>query len=123
MKIKVYQINPERDINRVAFLGTHGLKSLNKQQESDKVIVDSSIYDEVFYGEIDAADLEVVFVTFGQNRPEGFKGRSMSVSDVVEIIYSDGENPGFYFCDSIGFTQIDFDPELTGKAGENKCTH
>ena len=47
--------------------------------------------------------------TSNLERPEGYKGRSLSVSDVVEIVDENGDST-FHFCDSIGFKQIDFDP-------------
>ena len=50
------------------------------------------------------------------NHPDDYLARSMSVSDVVEI--KDGgdqaEEPGFYFCDSVGFKKIGFHPEPAG---------
>ena len=42
--------------------------------------------------------------------PEGYKGRTLSVSDVVEIICS-GEKSIFYFCDSFDFKRIEFQKE------------
>ena len=45
MKIKIYQVNMERDENRVAFMG---YDSLSKFQGSSDV--DSKIYDKVFEG-------------------------------------------------------------------------
>ena len=38
-------------------------------------------------------------------------GHSLSVSDIVEI--EDGDNFGFYYCDSIGFKKVPFDVEQT----------
>ena len=46
---------------------------------------------------------------FNCDCPEDFQGHSLSVSDVVEIV--NGENAGFYFCDSIGFQRVEFDPD------------
>ena len=40
----------------------------------------------------------------------------MSVSDVVEVVESNTAKEGFYFCDSIGFKEIPFQPELTKSA-------
>lgn len=37
----------------------------------------------------------------------------MSVSDVVEIV--GGKDAGFYFCDSIGFQRVEFEPERMQK--------
>lgn len=108
MNIQLYQINLDRDLDRVAFEPYGGLVSQRLGEP-----IDSSIYDRTFSGEVDADNLEKIYEIFNLNHPEGFKGRSMSVSDVVEVV-SDGETePGFYFCDSIGFRKIDFDPELT----------
>ena len=71
--------------------------------------VDSEIYDKVYEGTIDGSSLEDVFCTFNFSRPVGFKGHSLSVSDIVEVIQSSETEPGFYFCDSIGFQKVEFD--------------
>lgn len=73
--------------------------------------IDSSIYDRVFAGEVECADLEAVFSMFNNHHPDGYRGRSMSVSDVVEVIQEMQHE--FWFCDSIGFTQVEFDPSKT----------
>ena len=82
-------------------------------KENGKPAVDSSIYDMVYEGEIEGHDPEDAFATFNLDRPVGYRGRAMSVSDVVEITGEDVADPGFYYCDTIGFKKIDFDPEQT----------
>lgn len=114
MDITIYQINMGRDHNRIAF---EGLDLLKLYQGSDKI--DSRIYDRVFEGEVDCKDLEDVYRKFNLEHPEGYKGRSLSVSDVVEIVDENGDST-FHFCDSIGFKQIDFDPSLTEEYKEDK---
>ena len=114
MDITIYQINMGRDHNRIAF---EGLDLLKMYQGSDKI--DSRIYDRVFEGEVDCKDLEDVYRKFNLEHPEGYKGRSLSVSDVVEIVDENGDST-FHFCDSIGFKQIDFDPYLTEEFKEDK---
>lgn len=104
MKIKVYQIDIERDSNIVCYMCYEStLKRAGK--------VDPKIYNKVFEGEVACRDLEDVYHLFnvGQ-KPENYFGRSMSVSDVVQVIESDSKSPGFYFCDSIGFAEITFGP-------------
>lgn len=103
MKIKIHQINKDKDTNRVIFMNH---KLATKYQGSDKI--DRSIYDEVFSGTVDCRNLEDVFMVFNCCQPKGYKGRCLSVSDVVEIIKSEVEKPGFYFCDSFGFERIEF---------------
>lgn len=50
--------------------------------------------------------LEELYVRFNTNHPKDFKGHSMSVSDVIEIVNSDTIETGFYFCDDIGFHKL-----------------
>ncbi len=45
--------------------------------------------------------LEQLFEEFNRNHPEDYKGRSMSTSDIVIV------NDIPYFCDSVGFEQLD----------------
>ena len=99
MKIKAWQINPARDKNNVRFL------SLKRAQEINQGEIDKSIYDEVFSGEVDCKDLEEVYVLCNLDWPEGYRGKSMSCSDLIEVI-KDGESEHWY-CDSIGFQRIE----------------
>jgi len=61
---------------------------------------------------MDCISLENIYQKFNFDHPADYKGRSLSVSDVVEIRESDTLNPGFYFVDSIGFKSISFDKSL-----------
>ena len=106
MNIRIFQINLGRDNKRIAF---HGLDELERFQGSKKI--DSSIYDCAFDGQVNCEGLEDVFQKFNIACPEGYKGRTLSVSDVVEITESDDLEPGFYFCDSIGFKKVEFDAD------------
>lgn len=157
MKIKVLQINSERDKNRVKF------ENLARAEEyQGKLQIDSSIYDEVFAGNVDCKDLEDVFRLFNTDTPLTHRGHSLSVSDIIQVegdapeligrirfynsstafeecSYTDSEKynadiaeanevgrtieaqnladkhvptveNGCYFCDSIGFQKVEFDP-------------
>ena len=104
MEVKLYQINLDRDEEGRVFLGQDWLS----KKVDDPTKIDSSIYDCVFDGEIDGSTLEDAFATFNFDHPDGFKGRSMSVSDVLVTELEDGKLAA-YFCDSIGFTHVDFD--------------
>ena len=104
MAIKIYQINSDRDTDGYKFMGMDWVKKHWGEQG-----VDSEIYDKVYEGTIDGSSLEDVFCTFNFSRPVGFKGHSLSVSDIVEVIQSSETEPGFYFCDSIGFQKVEFD--------------
>lgn len=107
MNIEIYQINMERDLNRVAFCSYGQLSEY--QGSSD---IDTSLYDKVYEGAVEASDLEDVYHIFNLEHPPEYRGRSLSVSDIVKV--TDGETniePGCYFCDSFGFQKVDFHPE------------
>lgn len=75
-------------------------------------VIDSSIYDKLYDGEVECKTVEEIYTKFNIDHPEDFKGHSLSVSDVVEIYESEDAESGFYFCDRVGFEEIDFNPEL-----------
>ena len=101
MKVKLYQINFDRDHEQRMFRSC--------PMKNGKPSVDSSIYDMVYAGEIEGNNAEDAFAVFNFDHPEDFRGHSMSVSDVLEI----EEEKSFYYCDTIGFKKVEFDPEKT----------
>ena len=105
MNIRIYQVNMKRDTNNVAFMN---YESLPKFQGSSEI--DSSVYDKVFEGDVNCKTLEEVYQMFNSNHPAGYKARSLSVSDVVEVIQEDGTRD-FHFCDSFGFRKVAFEPD------------
>ena len=107
MKINIYQIDPERDAKRLRFLNLETTRQVLHAHEPE-----ASVYNKVFAGTVKCRNLEDVFVLFQSGKPEGFQGHSLSVSDVVEVEDAASTTPGFYFCDSIGFKEIPFQPEL-----------
>lgn len=115
MKIKIYQINSDRDTLRVKFAG---LQETQKIQRSNgrSVLLDSTLYDEVFSGEVNCKTLEDVYTLFNTDHPPFFRGHSLSVSDVIEITENNSNYlSGFFFCDSSGFEHIGFKAEQTRK--------
>ena len=111
MEIKIFQINLDRDTNRVAFAD---LEHTEKYQGSPGI--DSSIYDEVFSGNVDCSNLEDVFRMFNLEQPDNYSGRSLSVSDIVQVLDSTTVAPGCYFCDTIGFKEVCFEVNLASAA-------
>lgn len=115
MEVKLYQINMDRDEKGVCFMRS---ESLSQLQGSDQI--DSSIYDLVFAGDVPCSNLEDIYRMFNVNHPNGYTGRSLSVSDVVQIQDSSTNGPTFHYCDSFGFKQVQFAPELTQDARKPK---
>lgn len=81
------------------------LGALSELQRYGRVPVE--LYDCVFAGEVSAQTLEDIFYVFNMEHPSGYKGRSLSVSDVVEIFLASGGSE-FYYCEPIGFKRIRF---------------
>ena len=64
--------------------------------------VNSNDYNVVFDGELPVSNLEAIYMLLNTSRPEGYTGHSLSVSDIVVT------EEGAFYCDSFGFTEIDF---------------
>jgi len=111
LKINIYQINTDRDPKQLKFLCLDTARRILHSAEPD-----SAAYDKVYSGDVKCRNLEDVFTLFNSRRPEGFRGHSLSVSDVVEVEDAAGITPGFYFCDSFGFKENPFQPELAADA-------
>lgn len=106
MKIRIYQINSERDKDRLRFMNSDFL--FRKVGEVKPV---SSTYDLIYEGKVDCKGLEDVYRMFNRDRPVEFMGHSLSVSDVVEVVDGSNVRPGFYFCDTISFREVPFEPD------------
>lgn len=61
--------------------------------------------------------LNTLYDRFNFEQPEDFKGRSLSISDVITV--KNSKNESAYYVDSIGFTDI---PEFFNKFNENSKT-
>ena len=66
--------------------------------------IDLKDYEVTYEGELDYPEmpdaLEELFDIFNVRRPNDFKGRSMAVSDIVEV---EGKN---YYCDAVGWVEL-----------------
>lgn len=104
MRIKLMQINLDRDADAIAFMSLETIIRDGKLHA-----LKDALYDVVFDGEVQADDLEEVYRIFNVDKPEGFAGRSLSVSDIVHVMPGGGTRdvtPGYYYCDTIGFKVI-----------------
>lgn len=104
MRIKVYQVESNLDSKGVKFCSYYSALKLAS-------VIDSSIYECVFDGNLEASNLEDIFEALNGEHPIGYRGHSLSVSDVVEVLEkTDTVDVGYYYCDSIGFKELsDFD--------------
>ena len=113
MKIKIYQIDSNKDNRKLKFLNyKNTIKRTGGMIASDR-------YRCVYIGEVECKGLEDVYRKFNVDKPDSFKGHSMSVSDIIEVVESDEIESGFYFCDSIGFKMADFEFKKEKREEEN----
>lgn len=105
MKIKIYQINMDRDVNRICFMSWRYLQKqglVGRDADGLRGVIGKEIYDMVYEVESDTDDLEWIYLHFDTRMklPEDFRGRSMNVSDIVQT------PSGLYFCDSVGWVPV-----------------
>lgn len=101
MRVELYQIIPELDTEHLMFNSYEYIK------ESCGEKFPADIYEVVYSGDIEAENCEDVFYIFNTKFPVEYKGRSMSVSDVLEVVNAENKSK-FFFCDSLGFKEIKF---------------
>ena len=80
MRVKIYQIDLDRDQKNVGFRSLEETRITLGQDT-----IDASVYEEVFNADMEPASLEELFVQFNSVGHPLHRGRSMSVSDVVVI--------------------------------------
>ncbi len=110
--MRIYQINAFRDTNNIWF---------QKYDVAASRGIDPKSYDLVYEGSLEEflpeavgketnIELELIYErlnSFNSPFPEGYNGRSLSVSDVVVLSDNDGQEQAYY-CDSVGFKKIEF---------------
>lgn len=69
---------------------------------------DRKHYETVYDGLVGTNDPEEIYTLFRDPVP-GYDGRPIGISDVLELYDADGSE--FYYCDRIGFQQIEFAPQ------------
>ena len=117
MRINIYQIDSDKDTNRVKFEGYEEALKYGG--------INPAIYKCVFHGDVDG-DLEAVYCTFNHpDHPGTFQGHSLSLSDIIEVVdtettpygiveYLSKDSDGNPYVDSRMFcdTQEEFDDEV-----------
>ena len=93
-EVTILQINDKAEnAHRKMFSSLSMLKRLGLQ-------VSKNDYEVVFKGTMEVEDPEDVYMRLQYTKPEGYKGHSLSVSDIV---YMDGK---YLYCDSFSFVDV-----------------
>lgn len=99
---KVYQLPTEHNAKfmRLSFVKEHNIMP---KLEDYKLVYEGELDDDEQVSEI--YDLDTIYGRFQGVKPEGYKGTSISVSDVV-FIYGK-----YFYCDSLGWKEVSFQPK------------
>lgn len=100
-KYEVWQINDTNGRSPYKFMGYSFL-------EKYKFSPSRRDYIKVYEANLEDMDLEDIFILLNTTRPEGFKGHSLSVSDIVVLKATDTGKESAFYVDSIGFKNLSF---------------
>lgn len=99
----ILQLKRREETDDIRFMPYDSLKSYDK-------LPDINFYDTMYAGPIATKSqdpdiiCESLFVKFNTDRPENFKGHSLSVSDVIALKMQ--EDVKYYYVDSFGFKEL-----------------
>lgn len=94
----IYQVNPETKGREYEYMNFQFVESHN-------LSVDRGDYSLIYTGSLQEGDtLDLLFERFNIERPEDFRGHSLSISDIV-VMNREGEVKA-YFVDSFGFQEV-----------------
>lgn len=100
-KYEVWQINDTNGRSPYKFMGYSFL-------EKYKFSPSRRDYIKVYEANLEDMDLEDIFTLLNTTRPEGFKGHSLSVSDIVVLKATDTGKESAFYVDSFGFKNLSF---------------
>ena len=101
MRIRIYQIEMSLDEQNVAF------RPYAEMQEKYPGNIPANLYRMIYEGVVPTKEFSVVFYIFNMAHPQDYRGRSLSVSDVIEVVEENRST--FYYVDTIGFREVLFD--------------
>ena len=105
MNYTIYQITKEEFKRGEVNLSFKGYRWVETYHINKNFNLTKLGYEEVYIGKIESTDIQKslneLFRKFNIELPENYKGRSLSVSDVVKI------GNEYYYCDSIGWKQLE----------------
>lgn len=96
MKYEIWQLTNSRDVDY--FFGSW------EEAEGEFSITH---YHNVYSGEMEQKNiLDNLYEKFNIDRPDDFRGHSLSVSDVIALKGDDKDHWRWYYCDSFGWKEI-----------------
>lgn len=101
MTATIYQVNLEKDQQREDKIGKSIAFRSYREDDFDLILYDKVFEIEVSNADRDAIDiLEDLYYVFNVNHPKDYRGRSLSMSDVIQL------DSDYYYCDMVGWKKI-----------------
>lgn len=97
--VRIWQLKPDTDVY-MKFISLDEMISQFGDPSPEH-------YNIVYDGQLETNDLEAIYTRCNTNHPPGYRGHSLSMSDVVELY--DEEGSEYHYCDRFGFKQIAFE--------------
>ena len=118
---RIYQLrlDEEHPTAPFAFGGIEALRKAGFEQPPASEY--NRVYDgALFYipGENEQHRLKRIFEQYNDELPDGYPGRSIASSDVIELYDDEGRH--YYYCDKEGFCPVKFSPMLARPLKQNK---
>lgn len=101
--IRIYQVK-DKYLRSYAFCNLKEIRKLTGQETLPRYIWEQ-VYEGSSYAKLSLDEIYMVFNS-RKERPTEFAGRSMSVSDLVEISTAAGTE--LWFCDSFGWKKVEW---------------
>ena len=103
--LKGISVEPENSfsIYQLRFGAEYKFDSYDNMTKKGYVIIPTD-YHPVYTGDLGNMSLEDIFVKFNMETPAGFRGHSLSISDI--IVLRKGDYKEAYYVDSIGFRDV-----------------
>ncbi len=99
-RVRIYQIDP--------LDSKYAFRDYANVRAQGRAAPPAELYKVVFDGQLETDALRDIWRIFNTSHPQGYLGRSLSVSDIVELYDSTGSR--FFYCDSFCFKKIRFNP-------------
>ena len=116
MLIRIFGINEARDLDRVCGLCLDELK-----HHTGNPKVNSTIYDELYSGEVSCPGIQFLDEALQEDDPIGLQ---IQVSDIVEVVDDRYSRKGFYYLNGMGWktwmTPVGFRPDQARSLGEEE---
>ena len=112
---RIYQLDlTDGKPKSFAFCGIDALHKAGYEQPPAKdyaLVYQGTLY--CMTSDSSKACLELIFQRFNERKPDGFSGRNIAPSDVIELY--DENDRRYYYCDKERFYEVKFSPLLAKK--------